>query len=335
MNSTNTQVLLFQHIRSILPPHLSMADEVADLLGISPDSAYRRIRAEKPISLEELEKLCVHYNISMDQLLHLNTDSFLFTGKLMENREHSFEDWLDNVLQQLTFINSLPQKHMYWLLKDIPVISHFHIPELALFKFYMWTKSILHYDNMKGVKFDLNDRRYEAYVEKFNKVLDAFNKIPITEIWNIESINSSLRQIHFHDEAGSFKNKSDAAMLYAKINELMDHFEIQAETGVKFKIGEDPSKSKVEYNMFVNELILGDNTILLDTGHMKLTFLNHSVLYFIQTRNEKFNNKMFDNLQNLMKKSTMISRVGEKERATFFNRVREEIRKTAGRGEKV
>jgi hypothetical protein len=34
---------------------------------------------------------------------------------------------------------------------------------------------------------------------------------------------------------------------------------------------------------------------------------------------------MFDSLQNLMKKSTMISRVGEKERATFFNHIREAI----------
>src|SRR4051812_31802115 len=106
MNRQNTQVVLFQHLRALLPPHLSMADELADLLEISPDSAYRRIRAEKPISIEELEKICVHYNISMDQLLHLKTDSFLFTGKLLVDREQSFDNWLDNLLQLLGVINS-------------------------------------------------------------------------------------------------------------------------------------------------------------------------------------------------------------------------------------
>ena len=77
--------------------------------------------------------------------------------------------------------------------------------------------------------------------------------------------------------------------------------------------------------MFVNELILGDNTTLFETDQLRVTFLNHSVLYFINTRDRKFNELMFENLQNLMQKSTMISKVGEKERATFFNRLRHEI----------
>lgn len=325
MELTNTQVMLFQHLKSILPPHLSMADEVADLLEISPDSAYRRIRGEKPISLEELEKVCVHYNISLDQFLHLKSNSYLFTGILREDRERSFDDWLDHLMKQLTFMTTLNKKHIYWLLKDIPPISHFQISELARFKFYLWTKSILHYDSMKGVKFDLKDSRYDAYEQKSKKVFEMFNSIPITEIWNVESINSSLRQIRFHHEAGSFRNKSDAVMLFDKMRDLIDHFEQQAETGKRFTIGSKVAQSNPEYNMFVNELILGDNTTIFETDNLRITFLNHSVLYFINTRDPKFNEQMFENLQNLMQKSTMISKVGEKERATFFNRLRNEI----------
>lgn len=325
MDQLNTQVMLFQHLKSILPPHLSMADEVADLLEISPDSAYRRIRGEKPITLEELEKVCVHYNVSMDQFLHLQSNSFLFTGILRDDKDRSFDDWLDHLLKQLTFMNSMGKKQLYWLLKDIQPISHFQIPELARFKFFLWTKSILHYDSMRGVKFDLKDSRYDAYEQKSRKVFELFSSVPITEIWNIESINSSLRQIRFHYDAGSFRNKADVLLLFDKMRELIDHFEQQAENGVKFKIGTKPSDSKVEYNMFVNELILGDNTTIFESENMRVTFLNHSVLYFVSTRDQKFNDLMHENLQNLMQKSTMISKVGEKERATFFNRLRNEI----------
>src|SRR5689334_3857990 len=109
-----------------MPPHLSMVDEVAELLGISADSAYRRIRGEKPISVEELETVCVHYNISFDQFLHLKTNSFLFSGKLKE-KEKAFEQWLDNLLRELSFMATLEHKHLYWLLKDIPPVKHFHI----------------------------------------------------------------------------------------------------------------------------------------------------------------------------------------------------------------
>jgi hypothetical protein len=325
MDQISTQVLLFQHLKSILPPHLSMADEVADLLEISPDSAYRRIRGEKPITLEELEKICVHYNISMDQFLHLKSNSFLFTGILQEDKELSFDDWLDHLLKQLMFMNSLPNKRLYWLLKDIPPISHFQIPELARFKFFLWTKSILHYPSMRGVKFDLNDSRYDKYEEKSRKVVELFNNIPTTEIWNAESINSSLRQIKFHYEAGSFRSRQDALLIIDKMYVLINHYEQQAETGLRFLYGAKPANSTTEYNMFVNELILGDNTTLFETENLRVTFLNHSVLYFVSTRDRKFNELMFANLQNLMQKSTMISKVGEKERATFFNRLRAEI----------
>jgi hypothetical protein len=324
-NAPNTQVLLFQHLKTLIAPHLSMVDEVAELLDISPDSAYRRIRGEKPISLEEIRTICFRYNVSLDQFLHIKTDSILFAGNVSGKKDNIFEEWLDNLLQQLGFMTKFPNKHMYWLLKDIPPISHFHIPELALFKFYLWTKSILQYDSMKGVKFDFSDKRYDKYLEKSKMILDGFSKIPITEIWNIESINSSLRQIRFHYEAGSFKSSSEVILLLNKLTELIDHFELQAEAGVKFKVGGSPSSSNVPYKMFVNELILGDNTTFFEAGDLKITFLNHSVLHFVYTRDERFNRMIFENFDNLMKKSTMISSVSEKERATFFNALRHQI----------
>jgi hypothetical protein len=325
INHSGTQVLLFQHLKLVLAPHLSMVDEVADVLNISTDSAYRRIRGEKRISLDEIKAISMRFNLSLDQVLNIKTDSILFSGKMVENKANAFDEWLDNLLYQLGFMGMFPKKHMYWLLKDIPPISHFHIRELALFKFFLWTKSILDYDSMKGVKFGLNDSRYDRYLQKSNMVLDGFSQIPITEIWNIESINSSLRQIRFHYEAGSFKSGTEVVFLLNKLRDLVDHFELQAEAGVKFKVGASPSTSTVQYRMFVNELILGDNTTFFDAGDVKLTFLNHNVLHFIHTKDERFNKMIFENLENLMQKSTLISSVSEKERSTFFNTLRDQI----------
>ena len=91
MVSNGSQQIFFQHIKTVLPAHLSLADEVAEVLNISNDSAYRRIRGEKPIALEEIKKLCIYFKISLDQFMHLNSDSFLFTGKLTDRTNFSFE----------------------------------------------------------------------------------------------------------------------------------------------------------------------------------------------------------------------------------------------------
>jgi hypothetical protein len=238
--------------------------------------------------------------------------------------ETIFEDWLDTMYNQLNAINSFKKKHIYFLMKDIPPFIYFHIPELASFKFFFWMKSILHYESLKGVKFDVEDNRYKKFHTRSKKTIELYNQVPSTEIWNIENINSSLRQIEFYHEAGAFANPADARMLYLKLEDLINHIELEAETGTKFIIGQQPNSNSAEYRLFINELILGDNTIVID-GDVRVTYLNHSVIHFLGTQDEKFNNAMFANLENLMKKSTLISGVGEKDRRKFFNRIRQNI----------
>src|SRR5436190_9574476 len=324
MESANAQVRFFQQLKSLLPPHLAMVDEIAELLNISNDSAYRRIRGEKPIDLEETYKLCNHFKISMDQLLHLKSDAFIFSGILKNSTGSSFETWLENVLGQFQYVNGFEKKHLHYLMKDIPPFVYFQVPELASFKCFFWIKSILHYEEFKGVKFSFDDPRYAKFRETTKKIIKLYNKVPTTEIWNIESINNTLRQVEFYLEAGSLRQQ-DAKIIYDKTEELISHIERQAELGVKFIVGQEPGPNPAEYRLFVNELILGDNTILAELNDTRITFLNHSVIYFVATRNEQFNAVMYENLQNLMKKSTMISTVGEKERVTFFNKLRRKI----------
>lgn len=325
MNATGIQQLFFQHIKASLPGHISLAEDIADVLNISNDSAYRRIRGEKQMSFEEIKMLSAKYKVSLDQFLHLQTDTYIFSGKLKSLSVDSFSDYLENVQQNFKYFNSFAKKHLYILMKDIPPFVHFHIPELATFKFYFWMKSILDSKEMKGVKFSFDDPRYTQFRAAAGNIIDLYNKIPMTEIWNIESINSTLRQINFYYESGCFQNKADAMLLYTKTGELVDHIEKQAETGKKFKIGNEPTANAAEYRLFVNELILGDNTYLAELDDTRVTFLNHSVLYFIATTDEGFNTAMFANLQNLIKKSTPLSTFGEKERVKFFNEIRGKI----------
>ena len=145
MDSTGAQQVFFNHIKGLLPPHISFVDEIAEELNISNDSAYRRIRGEKPIALEEIKKLCTKYKISLDQLLHLDSDSVIFSGKRADPENFSFENYLQDFLQQMLFIASFEQKELLILPKDIPVFHYYNFPELAAFKYFFWMKTILHY----------------------------------------------------------------------------------------------------------------------------------------------------------------------------------------------
>ncbi|MDX5339274.1 MAG: hypothetical protein LPK25_09610 [Cyclobacteriaceae bacterium] len=322
---SNSQAQFFQLIKQAIPPYASLVDEISEVLNVSMDSAYRRIRGEKQLDFEEIRLLCQKFNISIDRIFSQNSDSILFQGKLNHKSEDSFREWMEDVLAQLNLVNSFSKRHVSFLVKDMPPFHHYYHPLLAGFKFFFWMKSILFYDSLKNEKFSLEKNYFAPYQEITTKILKIYNKVPTSEIWNEEGLNTTLRQIEVYHEMGIITNPSITLSLYNCVLEVIDHLEKMAETGRKSILGQAPTEDSGEYRLFLNEIVLGDNTFMAEIGPNKITYLNHSVLYFVGSTDQKFNEAMFDNLENLMKKSTLISGTGEKERKQFFNKLRKKV----------
>lgn len=321
----NHQSFFFQNLKSHLPAYASLVDEVAETLGLSIDSAYRRIRGEKLLDFEDLRLLCQRFNLSLDQFFSLNSNSIVFQGRLNTYHEDAFKIWMEDVLAQLNLVNSFSHKHVYFLVKDMPPFHHYYHPLLAGFKFFFWMKSILYYESLKNEKFTLEKNYFAPLQELTNKILRVYHRVPTSEIWNEEGLNTTLRQIEVYHEMGLIAHSSITIQLYQCVLEVIDHLEKMAENGKKCIFGQSPNEESAEYRLYLNEIVLGDNTFMAEIGETKITYLNHSVIYFVGSTDQKFNEGMFRNLDNLMKKSTLISGTGEKERKQFFNKLRKKV----------
>ena len=110
-----------------------------------------------------------------------------------------------------------------------------------------------------------------------------------------------------------------------QLEELLNHLELQAEAGKKFLYNQPAANAAAPFAIYINECLIGDNTIYVKGEDRQITFLNHNGLNFIGTQDKIFCDYTFKNLQNIMRKSTHISVVGEKERSMFFNTLREKI----------
>jgi hypothetical protein len=326
METESAQQLFFKHINSLLPQHISFVDEIAETLEVSNDSAYRRIRGETKISLEEIKNLCEKFKISLDQLLQLNSNSFLFTGTLTNSTDFNYDKWLQSCLGVIKHVKTFEPHYMIYLAKEFPFFYYFIIPEIAAFKTFFFMKSILFYEDWKGRKFSVNDD-YSKYHQIWNELASTFVSIPGTEIWNIETFTSTIRQLEFYYASGVFKSEADVNCLFEKLLELIDHIELQAEYGVKLKHNQQPTYLKENYKIFINELVMGDNMQLFLLGDKYVTYLNHSILNYMTTSNFVFNNYMKRNMDIIVQKSIPISKVNEKERMKFFNQLRSRISK--------
>ena len=326
MESIGTQQLLFNHIKGLLPANISFVEVIAEILEVSNDSAYRRIRGEKPLVLEEVKKLCLKYKISLDQLLHLNSDSVVFSGKLANSQNFNFELYLQDFLRQHELINSFEQKELLILSKDVPLHHYYNFPELAAFKYFFWMKTILHYPDYNKAVFNPSTMT-ENLMKTGEKILAEYNKIPSTEIWNIENVNTTLRQIEYYIETNVFASKEDVVKVYDCLEKSIDHVELQAEAGYKINQPGKGARQGASLNLYINEFSVGDNTYVITLNGKKIVFLVHTFLNYMNTSDRAFTEYTYAYCQNILHKSTLVSVVGEKDRRIFFNKIRSNINK--------
>lgn len=317
MPTDQAQDFLFQRISEMLSPHVTMVDAVSEILHVSSDSAYRRIRGETPLVLEEVRQLCKHFNLSIDQLLKVKSGSVLFQDVRIRNKDYSYTQYLGDLLQQVEHINNYMQRDITYLSKDLPIFHNFYYQPLIAFRYFFWMKTILMHPDFANRHFTLDCISPE--IEKLSlDLVKAYHKIPGTEIWNTESINSSISQIEFYKDSGYFETASDIRTVYDGVEQTILHMKAQVESGCKFMPGENPESKKDNFSFFFNRVLLGDNTILVTTDRMRTVYLNYGLLNYIVTRDESFCNNCYDDMQNLKKRSTMISKTSEKHRNIFF-----------------
>ncbi len=318
MSSSQAQEFLFQRIKELLPPNISLVDAIAEILHVSGDSAYRRIRGETPMVFDEAKQLCEHFHLSLDQLLNLTSGFTLFQTERLHYKNFTFHNYLKGILTQLQQVNGFIQKEIIYLCKDIPFFHYFlSEPQLA-FRYFFWMKSILRHPDFENLHFTM-----DCLTPEIKKVaadmVQAYNNIPSIEIWNTECVNSLIFQVEYYREAGFFSSNADIKTIYDAAEQTIWHLKSQAEEGCKFLPDENPQTKKNNFKLFYNRVTLGDNTILAITDNIKTVFLNYDVMNYMMTRDDKFCNDTFQELNILMRRSTLISETSEKQRNIFFN----------------
>jgi hypothetical protein len=103
---TDHQAAIFENIKRRIGAEDSLGNVVGDVLSISQDAVYRRFRGETLLTIYELEKLCKHFNISLDSLFDINKDTVLFDFSPLKEYEFSMATYLQNILDGLHLIKT-------------------------------------------------------------------------------------------------------------------------------------------------------------------------------------------------------------------------------------
>lgn len=317
----NIQSAFLEKVKAHLPSNISLPDELAEILNISRDSAYRRIRGETVLSLDEAKIVSNRFGISIDDLLSPASDIVRFQLQALSAENFPFDKYLRLVLKNLEMLDAEKTKEVVWYAKDLPIWHYFQYPRLSAFKLFFWDKTFVRGSRLRSENYHQNLVPRELIALAL-KVWEKYSTIPSKEILSNEALNATLRQIEFAYECGVFGTAQEAVELCDDCMVMMKVLKEQAERGrktVEEKNGND------KFELYVNEVLIGDNSVLFKVGEKRIVFITSSQFNILSTRQENFCKLVEEYMDNMINKSVLISNTAERERSKFFNTMEKKI----------
>ena len=319
-----SQILFFQKIKESLPPNRSFVDELNEVLSITNDGCYRRIRGETAITFSETEKLCKAFGVSFDMFVQTEQNCVMFDYTSTQNTENFLQNYFSNLHKQLSAIKQIEKKKITYACEGIPIFYYFNFEELTRFKLFFWKRSVLELPQYKSKTYS-PELVSDEMVKQCKDLTTLYNSIPVTEIWTDETVLGNIKQIEFAWESGVFAKKDDALLICSQLNQTLSMIKKMAELSAKFSDEKKWAENENTFELFKSDVNISVTCILATTETGKMCFYSPHTFNTMGTSNETFCSDTEQWLKSIISKSEIISGSGEKQRARFFNSFSEKL----------
>jgi len=312
---------LVNRILENIPKEAKPAPYLSNMLDISLESAYRRFSGKIPFTFEEISKLSLTLNFSVDDII----------GVKVTDSKALFELQADELVGSSRTFSMMLQKHLNYSRKlaganrseAIIAMRHLTIPSIlpfeTLFKFfyYKWTHQ------MEDVPFDyffsdvVIPEEIETLLSEIKKVSQNLKTNETTIICNPSVCQTTIKEIQYYAKRGLI-NKDELQLLKQDLLDWVDS------TGRTIKTGHNEQGSRCNY--FLSSFdIIESNSIYTELGEQTES------QFWIYTMNPltiskpgvcKMHKEWFNSLKRY---STYITQSNEILQAEFLNKQKEYI----------
>lgn len=304
------QTAFLQNIKQELPSNTSTIEAIATALDISYDAAHRRVSLKSKFSIEETIVLAKYFNVSLDRLFGVTAKEFVTIEKTKHiETENQLQLYFEDSYNSLLPLLKQKDCNILYSAKDIPIFYNLNGDKLSQFKYYVWLKLL----NPK-----LASKSFENYapsttlIEAGKRLGNLYNDLNTTEVWDITSVNSTLKQIHFYHEAGQIRTET-ALLLCEQLKSLI------------INISNKLIKNDTAFKLYYNELHLMNNHVLVSSPNSQLLYVPFTLLSYYKTDDKYTCKEAEEFLEKQLQNSKLLNTSGEKERNTFFNKIESKI----------
>jgi hypothetical protein len=225
--------------------------------------------------------------------------------------------WIDDLRLNLRTIRTTRDARIWYAARDLPFFYYGLQSELGSFKLYFWLKTIQGDITLKTTPFSANWDE-GRFLPGLKALLAEYMAVPSIEIWNRETVQSTVRQVLYCFEAGYIQEPETAELLLSQLKIVLEHVSRQAEFGRKKLAGDMDRGMDDTYRLYANDILLLDNSVLVTSPGLNVAFLTYNAQSYLRSTDSGMCSRMLAWYEHLAGRSTNVTKSSEKERLMFF-----------------
>ncbi len=312
MNSVHQE--LIEALKKWTPSGENTVDLLTNILPLSKEAAYRRLRGEILFSLDEAVVICRKINLSLDRLIEMkreNTFTFRANPLIFSQSIENYYKMLEDSFQAFNSIKDDPDSFVYAAQNNLPLTFAYKYPMLSRIKLFKWTYQLNPYSTPKKVTaFHIPEKIFRIQ----NRYSEAAQSINQSLLIDSNSMSAFINDIRFFETLEMISTE-EILQMKKELMSLLDEMENTTKTS------SFPSGKKLQ--IYISHTVIDASYFYIQNEKNRLSFIYLYSLNNINCDNIKMGDYQRQWIESLMRFSTLISGSGELERVRFFTKQRE------------
>jgi hypothetical protein len=314
------QVYLFNLIKDRIPKGIGLIDEIMDVLGVSRDTAYRKVKGSTDLTPGELCILCKKYHISMDKIIELyyNGESTLFEYSAINPAVNdTYIQYMQQLSERHTALSQSVDCVFFLTAAEIPFYYFRDYRELLYFRLYrqhntLSSQNISYEDFCEQLDKNSIMSIYKQEAEKYMKILS------IKEIWCYHTVSGILQSLKYCAMSKCFENERTVLLLLKQLSELISTVEKEASEGRR-------RNQQTPFELYISTVDVTNNIILIRNGKKFTCDIRLFTANCLFIDEEHFCSDIYKEINDFISTSLLVSHRLKQERCQFFKDLQNQI----------
>lgn len=296
---------------------------LSDLLNLSRESVYRRLKNEIPFSFHEIVIIASEIGMSIDEIVgYESKDRAFFDFKIFDNSGsvERYSEMMNKIIEMFYKIGN-SEANTVLTMNRLPVALYVQSENLSKFHYYKWVHQTQDIPFKTSFSEYIIPSEIISIQKKYKYVYNSINNLTIVFDNNLfRSITNSI--VYYYK--CNLINEDEIILLKEELHQAIDM--IESITKDKM-IDSDNQKSHPDISLYLSSLDIESNSLYFNSNTEECAYYWIHSLYPIYVYNKEICKKQKDWINSLLKYSTLISKCNENIRFDCFDMQRNFIDK--------